>query len=451
MKNAIALVAVLASFTSGAQTLTNLAGIWNGIYFDTPSHLIPQSNAQGLVTNVTQHDLFQAESFQIDIQPDGTFEDPEEGSGSFSISGQGVINVTPPEGGPLTFFINASQDTLVGLGSPDGNQEIDLLVKAPATFSTNDLVGTWNLMTFATPNSLIQVFMPTTNGSAITDLIGSDSNSVDYSSFSQINSGTMTFSNNGTLVGMLQGEFTGTFNPGANGVATLEIQAEETLYLTGFINVSKDVLLSLNVSQNRQELIMLTKPPVTMTTADLQGIWKVTSFSVPTEISLTRNSSNFVTDVTVIDGFGMHQQGSFVSGHDGFLTAMIDGIPNIGAVTLGSNGALTVNLTNTFGEVQSHSGHVNASKDTIMLVENDGDNRTFTVVTRAPKLPGATTQDFGMLLFGNMLYWASDTNRVLQTTGSLNSGSWNDILSTQGQHGYQPSYTNSAEFFRVAE
>src|SRR4051812_2363759 len=84
---------ILIGSSLHAQTLTNLAGIWNGLSFDSPAQLTQQTGPQGLVTDILESSGFGAGTFQIDVQSNGTFQDPENGTSSFSLGGQGVVNV----------------------------------------------------------------------------------------------------------------------------------------------------------------------------------------------------------------------------------------------------------------------------------------------------------------------------------------------------------------------
>jgi len=435
-----------------AQTLTNLSGVWNGIAFDVPTKLT-LATSQGLVTNLLESDSFAGETFLVSFQPDGTFTSPDT-SGTISVNGQGSITVYPADSPPISFGVNATQDVLAGVAndSDNGNSQngLNLLVKAPATLGSNDVAGAWNLMTFATPHRLVEVFAPATNGSALTDLLGLDNSSISGNNFSEIASGSLTINSNGAFSGSLEESFNGTYTCGTNGEVFLNINTGEgTLLLTNFINASKDIMFALNRQDaaNRQEIVMLAKTPTNVTAADLQGVWKVTSFDTPAQIALTRNSSNFVTSVTASGGFSMDQQ-SFAVGHDGFVTAIFDGQPNIGALSIGTGGAITMNFTNSSGEAKSHTGYLNAAKNCLLLVQSNGGEREATVVAKAPDFPNASGQDFGLLFFNGTIYWASGTNRALQAASSLN-GAWGSIPATEGQHQFQPVFTNSAGFYRV--
>jgi hypothetical protein len=194
---------------------------------------------------------------------------------------------------------------------------------------------------------------------------------------------------------------------------------------------------------------VLTKPPTNAALADLQGAWKITSFEVPDQVFLTRNASNLVTDVQASSNFNMDQQ-AFTAGNDGFLTSIFDGGANIGGLTVSTDGIVTVTFTNLLGEIQSHTAQLNAGKNCLTTVEDDGSQTHFVMVTKAPDFPSASGQDFGLILFGNKICWAAGTNRTLQSDSVL-GGIWSDVPGTQGQHQFPITATNTANFYRVRE
>jgi len=442
----------LLAFTVQAQSLTNLAGVWNGVTFTVPAQLMPQFSGN-LVTNVSGHEGFGANAFSVTAYSNGTFTNGPI-TGTLTIGGQGVMTVSPAGAPALSFRVNFAQDIFAGIApnfDNDGGQqnELDIVVRSPASFSTNDIVGTWQIIYLDTPQHLTQVYLPTTNASAISDLLGLDNESVTNSSLSQIGGGYMTFNNNGTLNGDAGDAFTGDYSLATNGGFNFSINAGSPFQLTGFINVSKDTIVALHKENenNRQEIVLLTKPPTNAVLADLQGAWKVTSFGVPTQVFLSHNASNFVTSVDTSDGFSMDQQ-AFTAGRDGFVTGILDGSANIGIMTVTTNGIATLTFTNLAGQSQTHIAQLNAGKNCLTLVEENFGQINFTIVTKAPDFPSAGGQDFGLILYGTDIYWADDTNRVLQTTAALD-GNWTNLLTTQGQHHFSTGFTNQSGFFRV--
>lgn len=443
----------LAGLGGQAQSLTNLAGVWNGVAFSVPAQLMPQFFGS-LVTNVSGHDAFGANAFGVTAYSNGTFTNGPV-TGTMTIGGQGMLTVYPADAPPLSFRVNFAQDVFAGIASNFSNDgvpqnELDVVVRSPASFSTNDILGTWQIIYLDAPKQLIQTFLPTTNASAVSDLIGLDNQSVTSSPLSQLGSGYMIFNNDGTLTGNVGDSFTGSYSLATNGGFNLSINAGvDTFAMNGFINVSKDTVVALHDDSvnNRQEIVLLTKPPTNAVLADLQGAWKVTSFGVPTQVLLTHDASNFVTSVTTTDGFSMNQQ-AFTAGNDGFTTGIMDGLAKIGAMSITTNGIATITFTNLAGQTETHTAQLNAGKNCLTLVENLGGQLDFTVVTKAPDFPSASGQDFGLIFFGTDICWAAGTNRVLQTAGALNGG-WADLPTTQGQHQYSTGFTNQSGFFRV--
>lgn len=443
----------LTAFFSHAQSLTNLAGIWNGVTFTVPTQLMPQFSGN-LVTNVSGHDAFGANTIGVNAYSNGTFTNGPV-TGTMTIDGQGMLTVYPAGDSAISFRVNYAQDVFAGIASNSNNtgvpqNELNVVVRSPASFDTNDILGTWQVIYLDTPQQLTQIYQPTANASAISDLLGMDNQSVTNSSLSQLGNGDITFTNDGTLTGNAGGSFTGNYSLATNGGFNFSINASPSpLQMTGFINVSKDTVVALHEdnANNRQEIVMLIKPPTNAVLADLQGAWKVTSFGVPTQVLLTHDANNFVTSVTTSDGFSMDQQ-AFTTGNDGFVTGILGGLATIGAMSITTNGIATITFTNIAGHVETHTAQLNAGKNCLTSVENAGGQLNFTVVTKSPDFPSASGQDFGLILYGTDIYWAADTNRVLQTAGALN-GSWTDLPATQGQHQFSTGFTNQSAFFRV--
>jgi hypothetical protein len=189
---------------------------------------------------------------------------------------------------------------------------------------------------------------------------------------------------------------------------------------------------------NRQEIIMLTKNPATVNLAAMQGLWKVTSFSIPSQLDVLRDGNNYITDIFGGSDFDIEQM-SFSAGNDGFVTAMFEGVPTAGMLTSGTGGAVALTFTNALGHVEVHLANVNSAHDVMTLVN---DELSAVVLTKSPNV--ATNR------FGTKLMWAAGSGRSLQSSASLD-GTWTNVPGTTGQHEYQPQYTNTAAFFRVGQ
>lgn len=447
-----------------AQNLTNLAGSWNGVYFSTPSRLtLMQSPAvftngpthYSVVTNIFEAGAFGAGVFQVDFQSNGTFTGP--GNGTIAIGTQGELTVSPDDGAAISFRVNAAQDVAAGIDQGTSSvmlgeaqiNELNLILRAPATLSAADLAGDWSLKTFASPAGLSLEFAQNSivpNVTPLVDIRGLDTNSVQNSSFGQIAEGTMTFATNGSVTGNLQGPLSGNFTVGSNGQISVNFPGDG-FSETFFINASKNTMFALHQEQdnNRQEIIMLTKNPATVNLAAMQGLWKVTSFSIPSQLDVLRDGNNYITDIFGGSDFDIEQM-SFSAGNDGFVTAMFEGVPTAGMLTSGTGGAVALTFTNALGHVEVHLANVNSAHDVMTLVN---DELSAVVLTKSPNV-ATNRQDFGLIQFGTKLMWAAGSGRSLQSSASLD-GTWTNVPGTTGQHEYQPQYTNTAAFFRVGQ
>lgn len=443
------LLAVSISLSLPAQSLTNLAGVWNGINFNMPTQLTGTTGSNGAIIDVPQISAFGANTIQVTMQTNGTFSGS--GSGTISIDGQGKATVYPSGSAPVSLRINSSQDTFIGASMDNSDvlkNDLSTLVRAPQSLNGSDLAGNWSLVMFDAPQQLIE--LTATNG-ALTDLLGMGSNSVFGSTFVRIGSGSMTINSGGTLSGTTgDGPFSGSYTVGNNGEIDITISAGDAFTMPAFVNNSKDVMFALHQdsANNQNEVALIVKNPSTVAPADLKGLWQVTTYSAPSQITSVVDTNGYITNIETVGSFKLMQSAWYVAGYDGFVSGSIEGLPTIGAFSATDNGAATITFTNSLGETQTHTGYLNAGKNCIVLAENDGDSISLSVVTRAPAWPGAS-QNVGLQSFGvSGLVWAADTNTVLQSSSSLNNG-WGDISSTLGKHQYSVNPTNAAQFYRV--
>lgn len=442
----VSLFIMSAAISVPAQSFTNLAGILNGVNFRIPAQLTTIAT-NGLVIDVPQSSAFGSETFQAPIQNDGTF--GGEDGGFISIDGQGMITVFPSGQEPISMKINSSQDVFIGLANEtdDGvpQNSLNLGARAPQSVSGSDLAGNWTLLTMDTPEQLIK--MTATNG-VLTNLMTWTGNSVFPTGVARIGSGSMTINSDGTLSGFAQDSFTGTYSIGGSGQISVTINSGDSFTMPAFVNSSKDVMFALHRDDeaNRQELIVMVKAPSSASVADLKGLWRVTTFSAPGSVFLNRTTNNYITSISLTGEFKKSQSAYYSASLSGFISGLIES-PAIGALAVSSGGVGTITFTNNLGEISSHSGYLNASKNLFVVVENDGDSIGITLVTKAPDWPG--NQNVGLQSFtGNEIVWAGDTNTILQSADSPGDN-WSDISSTLGQNQYNPDPTNPAEFYRV--
>src|SRR6185295_4577735 len=108
---------------------------------------------------------------------------------------------------------------------------------------------------------------------------------------------------------------------GTNGQISMNFPADG-FSETFFINASKNTMFALHLEQvnNRQEIIMLTKNPASVNLDAMQGLWKVTSFSIPSQLDVQRDGNNYITDIFGGSDFDIEQL-TFAAGNDGFVTA----------------------------------------------------------------------------------------------------------------------------------
>ena len=448
IRSCFILAVTCAACSTPAQSLTNLAGVLNGIDFRLPAQLTATTSTNGVVVDVPQSESFGSGVFQVTIQNDGTFSGGD--SGTISIDGQGRVTVRPSGQPPISMRINSSQDALIGLANEINNSilqnTLNLGARAPQSVSGSDIAGNWAMVMMDTPEQLIKV--TSTNG-ALVDLLGENGSSISGNGIAQIGTGSMTVNSNGTLSGTAHDAFTGSYTIGTNGQLNVTINSGDNFTMPAFLNSSKDVMFALHVddTNNSQQIIVMVKTPASTSMSDLKGLWQVTTYSAPGLIILNRNANNDITSISVSGGFNQSQSSSYAEGPDGFVSGSLENVPTIGALTVGSGGSATVTFTNALGQAQSHAGYLNASKNCIVVAENDGDTIGISVVTRAPDWPGA--QNVGLQTFpGSGIVWAGDTNAVLQSSGSLGGG-WNDISATLAHHQYPVTPAGKAQFYRV--
>ena len=442
------LAIALTVYSVPAQSLTNLAGVLNGIYFQVPTQLTATTSSNGVVVDVPQSQSFGSGIFQVTVQNNGTFSGGD--SGTLSIDGQGMVTVRPSGQPPISMRINSSQDAWIGLANENNNglpqNSLNIGARAPQSASGSDIAGNWAMVMMDTPEQLVQV--TSTNG-ALVDLLGESGSSISGNPIGQLGTGSMTINSNGTLSGTAQDAFTGSYIIGTNGQLEVAINSRDNFTMPAFLNRSKDVMFALHRddTNNAQQIILMVKTPASASVSDLRGLWQVTTFSVPGQIILNRNINNEITSIAVSGGFNQSQSSYYAAGSDGFVSGSIENVPTIGALGIGVGGSATVTFTNTLGQTQSHTGYLNASKNCIIVAETDGDTVGITVVTRAPDWPGS--QNVGLQTFpGYGIVWAGDTNTVLQSSSGLNGG-WNDISPTLGRHQYSASPASTAQFYRV--
>jgi len=429
-----------------AQSVTNLAGTWNNIMFSTPARLtlmrdwiqFPNAGTDYALREIPERDYFDMSTGQITAQADGNF--TGFATGTFSLDPGGRMVVSVPSNAPITFHMNAAADFMYSLKHSDEGaiQDLELLLKAPATMTGAEMAGTWKSVSFGTPARLVLQKEPLSN-TYVTNIGGAD----DF----HVNTGTVTVNDNGTLTVNDSGEIIqGTYAPGGPGTVdvTLNIPGMGAFTLHFFVNASKNVMAALNpMDPASHELILLLKQPAQAVTTDFKGLWRAGTFTTPRTLTPERTFYGVIKDIQERNDFEF-SIGPVNVGHTGTFTLPTE--PAYGLATITGPGTIQALATNSFGEVNTDTFWVNAAKDVMVTVRSDGDH-SITLATRAPA-ETVRSESMGMMLVGTTVFWASDTNRALQVSTNLND--WAVVPNTAGQSSFHfdPTATTNG-FFRV--
>jgi hypothetical protein len=429
-----------------AQSLASLAGTWNDIMFSAPSRLtlyrdwvqVPGFAGAYLLRDIGEKNYFDMSTGQITVGADGTFTGIATGTVSIASGGRMVASV--PSNAPVTFQMNAAADFMFAMKQPTNAnvQDIELLLKAPATMTGAEMAGTWNSVSFDTPAQLA-LQRETSYNTYATNVVGGEQ--------FRIATGSVTLNADGTLVvNESTGPMPGTYSQVGLGAVDVTLMGGAfTLHF--FVNASKNIMACINPTDpESHELILLVKPPASAAPSDFKGLWRGGSYVTPSTLTLIRTNFGLVTDIAERNGFEF-SIGPVNMGHSGVFTSPSE--PAVGLATLVGAGTVQTVATNTFGEVSSDTFWANAGKDVMVTVTRDGGNR-LTLAARAPA-ESVRTESLGMMLVGATVYWASDTNRSLQV--STNMSDWNSLVGTAGQGSYLMNQTGAATnanaFFRV--
>jgi hypothetical protein len=436
----VALVSV-PEFSAPAQPVTNAAGIWNYLGFSTPAWLAPQYNLAGAVVEIEGRNSFEGRSGTITVQPDGSFTGFT--SGDLSWGDPGRMIVTLPGKTPIVLALNTAMDfAFVVKSSPGPTHDLELLIKAPATLTTNDLVGTWKMAALGTTAGLD---LEKNSNGVVTDVSG-------RSDFGN-HTGTMTMAGDGTFVMVGDETTTGFWQPLTNGLVQVTIPAApdppEIFSLS--VNASKNVMAVVVpgiIPDVLQELDVLVKLPASTTPAQLQGLWLPGGFTTPEELILHHNGQGEVIGIDGCTDFEIYQLSACV-GHTGGFT-----MPSttVGQLTVVSPGTISVTQTNVLGETEARTIWVNAGHDVFIGTATSA-NPELLIATRTPPLANPAAS-MGLMLFptatGPELYWASAPNRFLQTT--TNFAGWATLTNSagQGHRGVDPA-SFPQRFYRLLQ
>lgn len=422
-----------------AQPVTNAAGLWNYLGFSTPAWLAPQYNLAGAVIEIAGRTRFETRSDSLTVQADGSFTGADI-SGTLSWGDAGQMIATVPGEPPVAFALNAAMDfAFVVKVSPEPAHNLELLIKAPATLTTNDLVGTWKMATIGTTARLD--LEKNTNGVVI-DVHGRTFHS---------ETGTLTMAGDGTFVMVGDETSTGFWQPLTNGLVQVTIltapDPPEIVILN--VNASKNVMAVVVPGiPDYQELDVLVKLPASTTPDQLQGLWLPGGFTTPEELILHRNEQGEVTGIDGCTDFEIYHLTACV-GHTGGFTMPPT---TVGQLTVVSPGTISVTQTNVLGETEARTIWINAGHDVFIGTATSA-NPELLIATRTPPLTDLAPS-MGLMLFPTdtslELYWASAPNRVLQT--STNLAGWATLTNSAGQgHRWVDPASFPKRFYRLLQ
>ena len=438
----LALVSLLpfAEIRLPAQAVTNAAGIWNNIMFSTPAWLAPQDNLNGAVIEVAGRALFESHTAQINVQSDGSFTGPV--NGTLTWGGPGWVFATVPGDPPTAFAINAAADFGFSVKAASGpSHDLELLLKAPAAMTTNDFVGTWKMVSLKVPAEL--GLQKNLNG-VVTEIIGRE----DF----HASSGTLTVFANGTFAMDAGGGIaTGTLELIGNGMLQAHVvqpPPDPPFTLTLFVNATKNVMATFDQGSDYRELDLLVKQPAGTTPGELKGLWHPGSFYTPSQLTLSKNTQGEVVAIAGCYDFEIYSLSARV-GHNGDFTVAPD---TVGRLTVAGPGIVTVTDTNTLGETESRTVWFNTTHD-VFIGTGDDPSLELLVATRTPTLANPA-DSMGLILFptvsGLAVCWASDTNRFLQSTTNLID--WATLTNTAGQSSMSIDPASASRtFYRLME
>lgn len=448
--------------TAQAVELSDLAGAWALAEMETPARLREVYYDTVTMTNRTTSDSSGFGQLN-EILSNAFYPDPAAASSrTFTISANGavtggetgqVLNISNnrilyADGTDLTtVYANTTGDLLVAAGRDIDQQELSICLKRPASLLTSELAGTWHLVSRSIPKDLSKNI----NGNSLTD--------VWYSGDIQLLSGEITGVASGAFTGLFSGTLTAT-GPGTANVVT----GADTIPFD--VNASKDVMATTRTDDDEAELILLVRRPATLATSELQGIWRLHLFQLPS--SLTESWFNTVTlQSRQADSDGTAQANEILSDlfhTDTFqlnrFTVTVDASGNLAGFPEG--GTLTANPNQTVAFSGGDTFHINASKTLMIGGFTDPDSHTLAVMvkTSGPLPPGSGSgSDFDLNVTrtpdGKLVFnWNGVTNASLEELTGTDPEVWSEVTETSGTdaHLIDPSTDGfDLRLFRIAE
>jgi len=279
-----------------SYSVSQLAGAWNVVNFQTPAQMTFNQNSQS--ANLNGGDAFKAATGTLTITANGTVSGvfDEAFIGRITAGAQGMVtaNINGPNGiEPHTLLVNASKNVLVlvetKLDPENNHQQVIVFERAPLAVTSAEIAGRWNITQLRTPDQII---------------LGQDFLLDGGAGFGTVE-GSVTINADGSAVGELEGGFTGAFLPvastnlnGFNIDATIVTTnngetGSDTVsqHFAFFINAGKDIMTltdsQLDANDNHQELLILQRAPVN----GLGGAAAATPPEISVEVPVTMTSS----------------------------------------------------------------------------------------------------------------------------------------------------------------
>ena len=262
-------------------------GVWNAVGLGTPSSIeISTVTNEGVGPAISElHNIQHFEIFTETLNVSGgvvsgAFD------GTLTVNESGLVTIVDDE--TANYRINWSSDTMVGLDSDGPAQELEILVKQPASTVFSDIVGNWNIAGLCTPSgpTVFKGFNEELEAVIVTAMTQGDN--FDYLK------GTISITGKGTYAGTLGPEsMSGTITVTGPGVVTATDSEPGEIPFTMFLNASKNLMVAVVADGVFHELLVLVRGPSGAAIHEMQGSWSLASFNLPARLVLSGGGSHF--------------------------------------------------------------------------------------------------------------------------------------------------------------
>ena len=446
---------------AGAAELADLAGDWTLSELLGPTRLretfynpdtdtsrdgddsLDFAAAGEILVNAYYPNEFLTETRDFNISPTGVVSGGENGT-IVSFSSNRILYAG--NGELTTVYSNMTGDVLLASGRDEDQQEQIVGLKRPSSFAVVDVAGAWHVISTISPRNLSKNFV---DGRLVDTFFVAESSLID---------GSIEINTGGGFTGLFSGTIAGT----ASGDITVTT-AEGGIPFR--INASKNLMAATPGDGDEQEYILLVKKPSSLTTSELAGTWRVSSFQIPTTLVETylnpdsgqsrqadnsdfAQSGEFLVDLFHPAGFEVNRQhvvidasGTITGTETGALSARPDRSVQI---SLGDGDGLTLHpnadKTVLIGASPDVEGE---SKEIIVAIKTNG-----TMPTNFEELVDLKTVEptDGELIFS----WNSSDNTQLEASGTLSG--FSEVMEASGGDAFSVDTTGGGSmFFRVAE